>query len=352
MSSVNKNEEKLYVITYKELIFTFIVFSSILFVLYPKDLLKEQILSEKSNYDLSMLYLKNLLIHSPEDESLMLILAEQSLRSGNKDLSLRLLQLLFKSENKEHRERALLLGYELKKDDYYYVKDPEKKAALKKSLEKIYRDIYFGKMYKEANIEKWYKESLFFNHKESMHYFLNKLIEKDPTEVALLEKSYYLELELKHQNHAMQRIKMLQKYDTKRFQKWVWDEYYTYINFKQYRDAEKVLLEHASQSKLFKQQLAAFYLMRKKYKKSSMIYEEMFKATREYEKRKFYFFKLVEALQAGHYFDAAADKVKRYESYYIEDKEARKFMLKIYIATDHLDYADNLANAILTKGLL
>jgi hypothetical protein len=351
MSFVN-NEEKLYVITYKELIFTFIVFCSILFLLYPKDLLKEQILSEKSNYDLSMLYLKNLLIHSPEDESLMLILAEQSLRSGKKDLSLRLLQLLFKSENKDHRERALLLGYELKKDDYYYVKDPEKKAQLKKGLEKIYKEIYFGKIYKEEDIEKWYKESLFFNHKESMHYFLNKLIEKDPTDVALLEKSYYLELELKHQDHAMQRIKMLQKYDTKHSQKWVWDEYYTYINFKKYSKAEKLLLEHAPQSILFKQQLAAFYLMRKKYKKSAKIYEELFNVTHEYEKRKHYFFKFVGALQAGHYFDAAADKVKRYEHYYIEDKEARKFMLKTYIATDHLEYADKLANVILEKGLL
>ena len=84
MSHVDNEIEKVYVATYKELIFTFIVFSIILIVLYPKDLLKEQILAEKSNYDLSMLYLENLLDHDPNNESLMLILAEQSLRTGKK----------------------------------------------------------------------------------------------------------------------------------------------------------------------------------------------------------------------------------------------------------------------------
>ncbi|MDQ7066894.1 MAG: hypothetical protein Q9M40_02205 [Sulfurimonas sp.] len=109
MSYADDKIKKVYVITYKELIFTFLMFSVILIVLFPKDILKEQILAENSNYDLSMLYLKNLLKHSPEDESLMLILAEQSLRSGKRDLSLRLLELLLQSKNVEYRHKAHIL---------------------------------------------------------------------------------------------------------------------------------------------------------------------------------------------------------------------------------------------------
>ena len=52
------NYEKKYVGTYKEIALMFISFSIVLFFLYPKDMLNKQILSEKSNYDLSILYLK------------------------------------------------------------------------------------------------------------------------------------------------------------------------------------------------------------------------------------------------------------------------------------------------------
>ena len=153
MSIVDSEHSRNYVVTYKELIFTFSVFVVILFVLYPKDLLKEQILSEKSNYDLSMLYLKNLLEHEPENESLMLILAEQSLRSGKRDLSLRLLNLLLKSKNTEYRHKATLLSYELKKDNYYYFKDADKQAQAKEELrrvEAIYEIVAKEELYKKV----------------------------------------------------------------------------------------------------------------------------------------------------------------------------------------------------------
>ena len=52
------NYEKKYVGTYKEIAIMFISFSVILFFLYPKNMISKQILSEKSNYDLSMLYLE------------------------------------------------------------------------------------------------------------------------------------------------------------------------------------------------------------------------------------------------------------------------------------------------------
>jgi hypothetical protein len=351
MSSVNNKNEKLYVITYKELIFTFIVFSSILFVLYPKDLLKEQILAESSNYDLSMLYLKNLLAQSPEDESLMLILAEQSLRSGKKDLSLRLLKLLFKSKNRQHREKALLLSYDLKKDDYYYVKDPKRQAEIKKELEGIFTRIYIQKLYKEKNIKKWYQEALFFNNRAAEQNFLNKILKEDPLDVTLLEKSYYIELELHNQKLALQRLKQLQKYDTQRRKKWQWDEYYTYVNFKQYKKAEKLLLQHTATSNIFKNQLADFYLMRKEYKKSSMIYEELFNASREYEKKKSYFYKLVGALEAGRYSKEVVKTIQKYENYYINDRAVRKFMIKKYMAAGSLDNAVRVSKIILQKEL-
>ena len=118
MSSVNNSKE--YVASYKELIITFLVFCIILFMLYPKDLIKEQILAENSNYDLSMLYLKNMLKNDPSNESLMLLLASQSLRSGKKDLAYKLLELLHNSKDKTVRYKAFRESYILAKEDYFY----------------------------------------------------------------------------------------------------------------------------------------------------------------------------------------------------------------------------------------
>jgi hypothetical protein len=82
-----------------------------------------------------------------------------------------------------------------------------------------------------------------------------------------------------------------------------------------------------------------------------MIYEELFASSRSYEIRKKFFFKLVGALESGKYAEAAAEKVHRYQSFYMKDREARKFMLKTYIATGHLDYASELAKSILKREL-
>lgn len=349
MSFVDNEQDQSYVITYKEWIFTFIVFSAILFVLYPKDLLKEQILAETSNYDLSMLYLKNLLIHSPKDESLMLILAKQSLRSGKKDLSIRLLGLLLESKNRQTREQATLLKYDLEKEDYFYFKDREKQKEQRKKLKKLFLSIFNGKMYDAKDIDKWYGEALFVQSKRGIHYFLNKKIEKEPNNIELLEKDYYLEVQLHHKKHALKTLHALQNFDREHERKWLEAEYYVYVSNKKYVKARAFLLEHAQNSTFWTQKLADFYLSRRSYIKASDVYTQLFKEEKDYRRRRSYFYKSIKALQSGNLLSAAAQKVHKYENEYVQDINVRNFMLKIYMATGHLDYAENLSRKILKK---
>lgn len=351
MSFVDSENNKAYVITYKELIFTFVVFVMILVVLYPKDLLKEQILSEKSNYDLSMLYLKNLLRHSPEDESLMLILAEQSLNSGKTDLSLRLLGLLLKSEDPEIRKKATLLSYKLEKENYYYLESVEAKRKQKKILRKLFISIFRDKMYDEKSIEKWYKESLFVNVPIATHYFLPRMLQEKPKDIDLLKSGYYLELKLNHPQHAIFYLQRLQKYDTQHRDKWIDDEYYTYMNFREYTKAEKLLQKYAKDSSVWKNRLAEFYLMRKKFRKAASLYDELFASSSEYRVKRKYFYKAVKALQSGNLLEEAVAKVHARENYYLTDRDARSFILKLYIAAGRLDYAESLSKRILYKEL-
>jgi len=353
MYHVNNEEKKSYVITYKELIFTFLVFSVLLFVLYPKDLLKEQILSEKSNYDLSMLYLKNLLKHSPEDESLMLILAEQSLRTGKKDLSLRLLQLLLKSKDIKHRQRATLLSYDLEKDNYFYMrnKDKNKKKIQMKKLRDLFDAIYINRMYDQKDLDKWYKESIFVQNDIATYDFVKQKLLKDKTNVEYLEQAYYLSQKLDLPKDSRKYIQLLTKYDSARQDKWALDEYYMYVHYKEYDLAQDVLLKYYKTSVEWKKRLADFYLMRHKFKSASKLYMELMSESDRYNTKKKYFYKSVNSLLAGKYMDDAVKLVKRYEKYFIKDLDARTFMLKVYISANRLDYASGLSKKILNKEL-
>jgi len=350
MSYVDNDSEKSYVVTYKELVFTFVVFSMILFVLFPKDLLKEQILAENSNYDLSMLYLKNLLQHSPEDESLMLILAEQSLRSGKKDLSIRLLDLLLTSENKQHRFKATLLSYELKKEDYYYLKEYKAQKKQKQELRLLFFNIYHHKMYDDSEIQRWHDESLFVGNSSSTYFFTQKLLQDDKKNIGLLEEAYYLSIKLRKPKDSLMYIRLLAKYDKTRTNKWLLDEYNMYVNYKQYNKAEYFLKKQAkSGSPKWRTRLADFYLMRKSFSKASNIYIELFKDSDNYKTKRHYFYKATGALQAGSRFKRTARLAHRYERYYLRDKSARQYILKLYISTGNLEYAASLSKKILRR---
>ncbi|MDK9692628.1 MAG: hypothetical protein OEL19_00105 [Sulfurimonas sp.] len=349
MHYVDSEHTKNYVVTYKELAFMFIVFCTILIVLYPKDLLKEQILSEKSNYDLSMLYLRTLLEHDPENESLMLILAEQSLRTGKKDLSLRLLELLLNSKSKNYRNKATLLSYELKKDDYYYIKDERLLYEQKEALRKLFLKIVNNEMYTEESVDYWYNESIFLQEDAAMYLFAKKKLLKDESNVALLEVAYYLSSKFRKPEESWRFMELLTKYDEARKDKWILDGYYMLINNQRYDKAQELLFERADKSPEWKNRLAEFLLMRQQYVKASNFYMEMFEATSEYAQKKKYFMQAMHALQAGNEMQRIATLAKTHETLFIKDVEVRKFLLKVYLATGNLDAAAVLSKKILQR---
>ncbi|MGB3962825.1 MAG: hypothetical protein WBK95_11360 [Sulfurimonas sp.] len=351
MSHVDNQHVKNYVITYKELLFTLIVFSVILIVLYPKDLIKNKILSEKSNYDLSMLYLQNLLQHDPSNEQLMLILAEQSLRSNKKDLSLRLLELLLESEVVAHRDKATLLSYELQKDDYFYIQDPLLQIPARKKLQILFEKIFSKKMYDDAEYDKWYEEAVFADNKAAMYYFLKKKLEKDPTNNQLLENAYYLAIASKEYDRASKYVDLLIQNDKEQHEKWLLDKYYMLVNAQNDQKIQAMLEEEATRSKAWKTRLAEYYLMRRSYKASSDAYLALFNEESDYTQKKNYFFKAIGALQAGNLLSESAALAKKYEHNYIRDKEARKLLLKVYMATNNLDHAAALSEKILKEKM-
>jgi len=297
-----------------------------------------------------MLYLKNLLKDDPENEGLMIILAEQSLRSGNIDLSIELSNLLLKSEDKSRRHKATLLSYELRKERYYYLNKEIERVEAKKELRKLFLRIYYNKMYKlNEDNKKWYEEALFLSEDIPMYYFLKQQILVDYNNVELLENGYYLSVRLNKPEETKMFIKLLLKKDPSKHDKWILDQFHMLLAAKDYLGVEALLNEQMKTSKEWKKKSADYYLMRQSYLKATQAYIELMNNTKNYKEEREYFFKSVRTLQAGNYLKKATELAHKYEHYYINDVVVRKFLLRIYMATGNLNYASDLAKKILKK---
>jgi len=347
MYHADSHGEKIYVVTIKEMLFLVLIFISILIFLYPKNLLKQQIANENSNYSLSMLYLKNLILHSPEDESLILLLAEQSLRNGEREKSLKLLLSLQNSKDKKRRKQVILLAYELYKLNYNDSVDTEYRKPLRKKLQKLFSTIYSDHLDKKEDYDIWYNESIFNENSEAIYYYLEIKIRYEPKNIGLLESAYYTASILGKKKDTIKYLKQLIQLDKKNYDKWLEAYYYSLVNSKMFQQAELLLIGQSQRLPIWEKRLADFYFMRKEFKKASIRYQNLFYTTQDYRKKQGYYFKAVEALQAGSFITESISLAKKYEDYYIRDIKVRDFLLKLYIATGNLDYGVELSQKIL-----
>ncbi|QOP40337.1 hypothetical protein [Sulfurimonas marina] len=345
MYDVN-NEEAVYVVTYKELLFTVIVFLIILFALYPKGILKDQISADQSNYDLSMIYLKDLLEHNPNDDSLKLILLEKYVQAGEIEHSLELSKSLLQSKNIYIRNKAIVLAYQTKKIKYFSINDEKQQKALHNDLKKLFTTIYTEKLYND-NAERWHNEAVFVHNPQAAYYFLQIMLKDDPTNVDLLREGYYLSLNLYKRADSMEFINSLEKYDTSNSTKWAMDKYDIFIRYKDYKSAETILQRYAKDSIEIQEKLAQFYLMIKKYEAASDTYLKLYYVSKNEDLQEQYLVKSIKALQSGNLLKEAANLVHQYESKYIGNVKMRKFFLRIYLAAGELEYASQLSKKIL-----
>ncbi|MDD5400078.1 MAG: hypothetical protein PHQ93_02685 [Sulfurimonas sp.] len=335
------NEDRLQVATYKEIAIVFATFVVILFFLYPKELIKDQILREDSNYDLSMLYLKNMLKHDPKNESLMLTLAKVGLQSGKKDISLRLVELLHSSSDEKIKKEAYTLGYTLHKENYYLVDTQEQKEQIIKKLKSIFLNIVEDNLYDVQDLDIWYEEAIFLNDYLSAHNLLLKKLKQNDNDIQSLERIYYLLNKMG--KDSLPYLQQLQKKDKANALKWIMAEYYLLMDKQKYTEAEILLKKHSLNSDSFVKELAHFYNYTKQYGKASQAYIEIYNKSKDKE----YLIKAIESLQAGNYLKESVELAQKYENFYINDKEFRIFLLKVYLAGGDVKLASKLAKKIM-----
>ena len=242
----------------------------------------------------------------------------------------------------------------MKKDDYYYLETPKEQKAQKKSLTKLLFSIYTQKMYADDSVGKWYRESKFLDQDTLAYQFAQLSLKQDPTNPELLAGAYYYAIRYKEYDKAIVYNDLLIRYDEENRDKWVMNRYYTFVEAKKYDEAEELLLskyEASDNKEKYLKILADFYLMRKSYQKSSQMYMDFYDDSTNYKEKRGYYFKAINALRAGNYLDESAELAHRYENQYLGDAKVRKYLLKLYMATENLEYAAQLSKKVLRKEL-
>jgi hypothetical protein len=346
------NKEKIYIASYKEIVIGFIAFALILFVLYPKDLIMNQILQEKSNYDLSVLYLKNMLRNDPKNEKLILTLAQKSIKSQNRDLALRLLELLKKSKHPEVQKQAYLLSYKLLKQNYFFLQNKHETLKMQKlriKLEKVFLFILNRHFYQEKNLPMLYKEAMFLQSQPAQYKLLKEMLKKKQKNVKLLSDALYLATKLKKYDEALNYVQILTKVDKKHIKQWNDEHYFLLTQIYGYNKIQNYLIHAAQNSTFWQKKLINFYLEHKEYKEASNFYMQLFHRTNSYHLKKELWTKAIKILISGNLLKDAVELGSRYENYFIKERDSRLFLLKLYISANELKKANNLAKKLLQE---
>jgi len=346
MSSVSIKRS--YVFSYPEIAGLFIAFVVVLFLLYPENRLEEQVMLESSNYDLTVMYLENMLKHDPKNEALMLALAKTAQKSGNIDLSMKLLGVLHNTKDKALLEEIETVKYYLLKHDLEHLSTTEKAKTIKE-VHRLLTNISARPFKTLENIKQWYDEAIWLKDDTLAYQLTSKALQKDTTPY-WLKQHYTLALKLNHTEQAHRTLEKLLKFDPRHKENWLKDMYYNASNNALYQEAENILIKLETISSFWKVEHAALALRMREYHKASEIYLSLFKEAEDAKVKRKWLIKALESLQYGNLMDDAVHLAKRYEQTYLDDDMMTEMFLKLYLRANDLEAASDLSKKLLNKG--
>jgi len=335
------NNERLYVVSYREIAVLFLTFLLVLFFLYPKDLLEQHVLTEESNYDLSILYLQNMLQHDKENEALILSLAKLAIKGAKIDLATQLVELLMQSSDVDTLQEAHRFSYLLHKQRYENTKESVESQANYQKLLSLFDFIMKKELYTKEQIQDWYHEALYLNRYQEAQRLLVHYSLHYGEKVEILEKRYYLAMKMGEDPLAL--LHKLQQKDKHNAKKWLMAEFYYLQESGHPRQLEKFLIERAFFNSFFQEQLSEFYIREKKYDKAVEIYEKLYQQTHQID----YLKKAIAVYQGNNMVGKAADFANGYENSFLATQEMREYLLRLYLAASQTQRASSFAKKIL-----
>ncbi len=348
MSQLYADEQRSDITTVPETLFIFGMFAFILIILYPKDMIREQILSESSNYDLTAIYLENMLKIEPENIDLMVAMAKVSVQTGKVDLAERLLTILLNQPDKAIQIEAYALKYTLlkhKRGQYLSNED------LDHTIYTLINTIAKNRLFNEEDAIKWYSEAVNLSQKEAALAFIKPLYSKD--NIYWLEQCLYLSIQLKHYDYEREYcINKLLLVDKDRESKWLLTSYEIALADKHITKALKIAHKLSEKNPKYIDEPARLQLQLGEYKKASDFYLNLYKKSKKEYDKTLYFSKALESLQHGNLRQEIITLTQQYEDHFIHDDLIINKMLRVYLGTDNLEQARILSLKVLkAKGI-
>ncbi len=254
----------------KDIVFLFVTFSFILYMLFPKETLKEKVLKETKSNDLALVYIENMINFDYKNYELLLHFANINFQEDNFPAVRGIIGTLLHSDNQEIQNSALLLGEKLFKREYFMIED--------------------------KNITKEEEEK-----------------EKD----ALLSE---------YQN-IIQRMVLVSK--DEKFQ----NDILTYFKGEKNRDKYITLLTKlATVDKKWEITLAEYYVANNKLSQALILYQRSLSNSSSYKDKKRFFKKTLQILMYGSFFEEGTKIMQKYENFFIKDEEMFEKIIRFYLA--------------------
>jgi len=343
-SVINKRHKA---VTPFEIIVFVVIFATVLVLLYPKESLKKQVLAEKSNYALTVMYLKNMLKLEPQNTELMVATAKAAIEQGNIDLATELLVLLKKQEDPKLAYSLKMIQFKILKHQTIHESNTTKLSSLESAMKTTLATIIqHSKITKEDRIY-WFLEALRLKEKPLALLFLRPLYQTD--DPFALEQCVYLAGEIKQkqiQKQCGERLLKLPQTDRK---KWLLTAYKFYTAMGDNIKRGEVLKELVTLEPSHQEEYAKVLAAVGDFGQAAKIYQILFQASIDMEVKKQLLYKTIEALSYGKKPQEAEAFAIAHESLYQNDEAFIQSLIKLYWASQNLPASRRLSLRLLQE---
>jgi hypothetical protein len=340
----NLKRERDIIITPFEIAVLFIAFLVVLFFLFPKGKLEQHILQERSNYDLTAIYLQNLIRLQPDNSELVLSMANTLYQQEKYHLALNLLDVLSHDTDPKIQQKAILTHLNINKIRADKEKDPNKKAIFIRENDLLLQSISHQQFTDINNSKTLYYAALSIGDKQSALNFNATILPLVQGEEAIKwsENLHYLAAELNNKKEDKKALKFLIKHNKPNQKRWL-DALIPLLNDK---DDIPTL---GDELKLEGEQLANFYLANKHITPATDLYQTLYEQEKNKETKTALLLKMISIFRMHNQSAKAANIVRAYEDDYLDNQTVTKKLLKLYLEANHADYAKALSLKIIQQ---
>ncbi len=317
--SANDNNTSTSILSIKEIIAIIIVFSFLLYLLFPKNDIDEIIESKGKNANLSINYIESMILYYPDNIKLKMLLLKKYDSSGKIKKALKLIdELLKKTKDKKILDELYLTQYNLLKELYF---KKEGNITIDLIKDKLYH--YFKFKEKNRDYMFFLGEATQMDFKKLKYISLKGLMKQNPkmADFDLTKQAYYLSSSLGYKDEANQYLFRL-------------------IEFK---DANSTL----------KDSVLSSLLNNKKYQKAIELSKKLFLEAKDKEKVENYFNIALYATALLDKENNSTDSIKKLINSYDSSREMRaydiSYILDNLLKTGYLKEASRFAEESFKK---